>query len=114
MTFYLLLPFLLTLGIAFATQWSIGARSTRSLGRVAVVFGAVEVLLTALAFGLSLVTINQPREERCPISEVEWVGALALLFATAIAGGVVLATVIADARRHLGGLCETIGETQRV
>ena len=104
MTFYLLLPLLLTLGIAFATQWSIGARSTRSLGRVAAVVDAVQVLLTSLTVGVALVALDQPREQRCPVSEFEFSAAIALLFATAIAGGVLLATVIADARRQRGVL----------
>lgn len=104
MTFYLLLPLLLTLGVAFATQRSIGARSTRSLGRVAVIAGAAQVLLALLTVALVVLSLEQPREQRCPLGEFEGGAAIALLFVTAIIGGVLLATVIADARRHQGVL----------
>ena len=104
MTLYVLLPLLLTLGIAFVTQWSIGASGARSLGRAAVAAGAVQVLLVSLMLALALLALARPPEERCPLSELEWLGAIALLFATAIVGGFLLATVIADARRQRGAL----------
>ena len=104
MTIYVLLPLLLTVGIAFATQWSLGARSTVSLGRVALIAAAAQLLLTALTVGLVLVSLDQLRDERCPLGELEVSSARVLLFATAIAGGVVLASVIADGRRQRGVL----------
>jgi hypothetical protein len=104
MTFYVLLPLLLVLGIALATQGPVGMGRWGSLGRGAAIVAAVEVLLVGITLALVLVSLDQPREQRCPLEGAEWRTAIVLFFATPIVGGVPLATVIADARRQRGAL----------
>ena len=101
---YLSLPFFLTLGIALAIQSMLVAHTETSLGRVGAVSMAGQTAAVALAIYLAVVALGEPREERCPISDGQWLTGIVLLFGTAGIGGVVLATVVADWRRQHGAL----------
>jgi hypothetical protein len=91
--------------VAFATQPPIRARRKPTPGRIGAVFIAAEVTATAVAIAVIVLAIDQPSDERCESGGNPLVtSALALIFAVATIGGVVLAAVIADARRHGGTL----------
>lgn len=103
-TFFLFLPLLLTLGVGAATQGVLTMTPRPSMGRSGAALLGAQLLVVGGAVGLALADLAQPREERCPIDGGTWVLAIALLLGAAVVGGLLLATVIADGRKHSGVL----------
>lgn len=104
MILYLLFPLLVTLAIAAATQGLLAVDPDSSLGRTGGAFLGAQVLVVGVTVALALAELSQSREQRCPIEAGTWLLAIVLLVASAVGGGLVLATVIADARKHGGML----------
>lgn len=101
--FYVLLPLLLTAGVALATNSPLRAQEDWSLGRIGSVLLCIQIALAAAVVAVVVESIRDPRDERCGgASDDLGVAVLALIVLVAIVGGFVAATVVADARRQRG------------
>ena len=105
MTYYLLLPGLLTLGVGLAIQSMLGARAATSLGRVGAVALGAQALVVSAVIAVALAWLDQPVEDRCGgTSDGYGRVVIAVIFGTAAIGGVVFAAAIADRRRQAATL----------
>lgn len=102
MAIYYLLPLFLTVGIALAINPLLLARRDTSLGRLGAIAVGIQVAFAGAAVGVTWLWITRPVEERCGDGQFDGYVALAVLYGTAILGGLVMATVVADFRRQRG------------
>jgi hypothetical protein len=102
-TFYLLVPLILTIGVALGIQSQFAARRTTSFGRVGAISLGAQALAATFVIAAAVIWLERPVEDRCGRDDGYGYLLLFGIFATAIFGGVVLAAVIADYRKQ-GGL----------